>query len=294
MQPVLGNSTAEDSASGTIPNEKPYFIGMRILLYTASWLVFIAGFQLFVLTEQTDQFFSWTIKPSLTAAFLGAAYWSSCILEFLAARQKRWAYGRIAAPTALTFTGLTLLVTLLHLDKFHFDPAKFQFVTLFATWAWLAVYVFVPPIFGALLVVQLRQRGGEPPRLFPMPNWIRIILGIQGGTLLVLGILWLAIPETMNPIWPWQLTPLTGRAIGAWLVGMGVAALHSIWENDWQRVQAASASLALFGVLEFVALARYLDTLDFAKPGIWVFGFFLASLLVVGCFGLYKAWQSRK
>src|SRR5262249_39055665 len=86
--------------------------GMRRMLLVAGGLVFITGIQLFVLSEATDRFFAWTIKPPLTAAFLGAAYWASCGTELLAARQRIWANARIAVPAVLIFTGLTLLVTL--------------------------------------------------------------------------------------------------------------------------------------------------------------------------------------
>ena len=47
---------------------------MRRMLYVAGCFVLIAGFQLFVLTDRTEDFFAWTIDPPLTAAFLGAGY----------------------------------------------------------------------------------------------------------------------------------------------------------------------------------------------------------------------------
>lgn len=37
-------------------------------------LLFIAGVQLFVFSEQTDYYFAWTIGLPLTAAFLSAGY----------------------------------------------------------------------------------------------------------------------------------------------------------------------------------------------------------------------------
>lgn len=49
---------------------------MRWLLLIGSLLAFIAGLQLFVLSEQTSHFFAWTIDVPLTAAFLGAIYWA--------------------------------------------------------------------------------------------------------------------------------------------------------------------------------------------------------------------------
>jgi hypothetical protein len=37
--------------------------------------------------------------------------------------------------------------------------------------------------------------------------------------------------------WPWALTPLTGRAIGAWAIGIGTIAAHAAWENNWWRLR---------------------------------------------------------
>lgn len=94
--------------------------------------VFIIGIPLFLLSEQTQQYFAWTIVALLTAAFLGAAYWSSCLLEWMASREKRWSNARIAVPAVLLFTALTLGVTLLHLDRFHlYDEV---FITKFIAW----------------------------------------------------------------------------------------------------------------------------------------------------------------
>jgi uncharacterized membrane protein YoaK (UPF0700 family) len=70
-------------------------LGMRIMLATASVLVFTIGIPLFLLTEQTETTFAWTIQSSLTAAFLGAAYWSSGVLEMLGARERIWVNARV-------------------------------------------------------------------------------------------------------------------------------------------------------------------------------------------------------
>ena len=43
-------------------------------------LALVAGFLLFPLAQETDRFFSWTIQPPLTAAFMGAAYWAAFVL----------------------------------------------------------------------------------------------------------------------------------------------------------------------------------------------------------------------
>src|SRR5713226_10073681 len=125
------------------PGVKSLIVPMRWLLYAASALVFLAGLQLTVFTEQTATYFAWTIsQPFLTAAFLGASYWAAVPVEVIAARQSTWATARVAVPAIWLFTTLTLVATLLHFDKFHFSSpiASAQG----AAWFWLAIYAGVP------------------------------------------------------------------------------------------------------------------------------------------------------
>ncbi len=262
---------------------------LRTLLFVAASLVLIAGFQLFVLSEATDRYFAWTIRPPLTAAVLGAAYWATLAIVIPAARQPFWALARIAIPTVATFTTLTLVVTLLHLDRFHFGSP--EPITLVATWAWLLVYAIVPLLLLGAVILQLRVRGSDPPRVAPLQDWFRLILGIQGAILLIVGLALLIAPERVAPWWPWPITALTGRAIGAWATAIAVAAAHTIWENDLLRAAAAIPSYAALGVLELLAVARYAATLDWQRPGPWLAVAFSASMLVVGGYAL---WRSRR
>lgn len=269
-------STAPTAPQQIIP-------GMRLVLYLAGVLVAITGVQLFILTEYTDQFFAWTIQPPLTAAFLGAAYWSACALEFSAAREASWSRARIAVPAVLIFTGLTLVVTLLHLDRFHL--ARPEFMARSAAWAWLLVYALVPIALAALLALQLRAPGATPARTAPLPVWLSALMAVQGLVLLVIGALLLISPQTLLESWPWKLTPLTGRAIGAWAVGLGVAVAQALWENDLLRVRAMTLSSLCFGALVLIAVARYAGDMNWSSPAAPAFVVFIASILVAGLSG---------
>lgn len=234
---------------------RPLHPWMRGMLYLAGVLVFITGIQLFLLTEQTERFFAWTIKPPLTAATLGAAYWASCVLEIAAARKRLWANARISVPTVLIFTTLTLIVTLIHLDRFHLaspDP-----LARAAAWAWLLVYALVPLLLSVLWVIQARTPGIDPVRQHIPGPLVAGGIVIVGLVLIPTGAVLLVRPDLIIPSWPWLLTPLTARAIGAWSLALGLAMAHALWENDWQRIQTAALSLAVFGGLELIALARY-------------------------------------
>lgn len=247
---------------------RPTTTSMRRMLLAASVLVFIVGIQLFILSELTDTLFAWTIDPPLSAAFLGAAYWASFAMEFLASRRRVWAHARIAVPAVLIFTGLTLVVTLLHLGRFHLNSPNI--ITRGAAWAWLIVYVVVPPLMAVLLFRQLRAPGADPPRQTALPGWVRLALAIHALIMIPFGLALLVAPDATIGIWPWKLTPLVGRAIGAWSLALGIAAAHATWENDWARVQVATMSYTIFGVFELFALARYPGSVNWSAPAAWI------------------------
>jgi hypothetical protein len=255
--------------------------GMRVLLTIAGALVFLAGLQLFVLSERTDDFFAWTIDVPLTAAFLGAGYWASVAYEWLAARERLWANARIAVPSVFSFTSLTLVATLLHLDLFHLDQS-FGLITRIVTWAWIAIYVSVPVFMAVMFVNQMRMPGADPARAVRMPRPIALVLLVHAILLSAFGALLFIAPERSLSLWPWPLTPLTSRAVGAWLLGLGVAAAHARWENDLRRIRAAAAGYIVIGVLQGIALARFLDSVAWAEPQSAVYLAILASMVVVG------------
>lgn len=80
----------------------PFLGGMRSPVI-APLTRFLIGLPLVLLTTQTAAYFAWTIEPPMTAAFLGANYWSSALLTLLAARETLWARGRVAVSVALAF-----------------------------------------------------------------------------------------------------------------------------------------------------------------------------------------------
>ena len=263
---------------------------MRRLLVVASFLVFLAGFQLSILTEQTEHYFAWTIQPPLTAAFLGAGYWSSFLLEFLSSRQRTWVRARIAVPAVFSFATLTLVATLLHFDRFHF--ASPEPIAQAAAWFWLAIYLVVPPTMLVMWMRQIRVPGGDPPRQSMLPFSIRLILALQSVFMLVIGVTLFIQPSFAPLLWPWKLTPLPARAVGAWLVGVGIFAGHAVWENDFSRVKAGMASYLAFGALQLLAIERFPSTPDLNQPIAWIYLLLTISVLATALYSI-AARRSR-
>lgn len=263
-------------------------VWMRRLLAVAGMLVLIIGLPLYLIPQNSNEYFSWSVRESLSAAFLGGAYLAAAVIEFSAARERIWANARIAIPAVLAFTLLTMFVTLGNTNQYQFQaPGLVQSV---GTWAWLVVYVVVPPIMAIVLVAQLRRGGGDPARLDPIPPALRGTLVVGGVALLTGGALLLSAPGTSSWMWPWPVADLTARAFGAWLVGFGIAMVQLAWEADWRRVRPATAGAGVLGVLQLIALLRYPDVPDWGAPQTWIYVAVMVSFAVLGAWG----WQAAK
>lgn len=265
---------------------------VRPLLWVFLGTTFIGALQLYVRYDSTDIAFAWTIEPPLSAAFLGAGYAAGFLLTALTLRDGRWATARIAIVTVLIFTWLTLIVTLVHLDRFHLDSG--DSVAQAAAWLWLAVYVVVPPWMTAALYLASRAGEDDPPVARPMRGGMRIALGLVGAAMLATGAALLVDPDWVAGEWPWTLTPLTGRAIGAWLVPLGFAACLAIRERDLARLGPACVAFAAFGVLQAIALARFGDDVSWGEAGTWAYLAWLAALVAIGLYGALAASALRR
>jgi hypothetical protein len=269
-------------AAGT----RPMTPGVRAGLVAIASVIFWLGLSLFVFPTQTDDLFAWTIQPPLTAAFLGASYWASTTLAVACASEREWARGRAFAAPYLIAGVVLLVVTLVHIDRFHMDAVT--------GWVWLVVYVIFPPAVLVLLGRQLRTPGVEPQRGVAIPRPMLALIALQGGAMTVLGAALVLAPLDADALWPWTLTPLTGRAIGTFVLSQGVLALAVCREGDWSLVRPPMLQLVVLGTLHLVALARFSDTLDWDRAGAWIYLGFVVSLLAVGIYGARAAFRALR
>ncbi|WP_228403612.1 hypothetical protein [Pseudarthrobacter sp. L1SW] len=263
----------------------PLIRPMRWLLYAAAFLVFLAGLVLFVFPLRTAEWFAWTVNPPMTAVFLGAAYWSAAGLEVAGARSAGWDAARLAVWPVFVFTTLTLGVTLLHLDRFHLSPAAGP-LAQGATWAWLAIYAAVPVAMLVIGWMQVRSRRPAPKSgtvARPvLPAALRLLMVGIAAVLLLYGVALLAVPIPAATLWPWPLSELTARAVGAWLVGLGWSAAQGQSSRDLRTVRPVALTSVAFVILQALALLRYGDVLSWpSAPAIG----FITVLLAIGVTG---------
>jgi hypothetical protein len=236
--------------------------------FVALPLLFIAGVQLYLLSERTDTYFAWTIALPLTAAFLGAGYWSAMVYAYMNWWQSTAVAARITALTAIAATGILAIATFLHLDKFHLSSPAL--LTRFVTWVWIIVYVITPFIFLWLWLAFGRSTD-DTMGAHPFPKWMRSGYLFQAALMLPAGVLLFLAPGSIIPFWPWELTPLTARAISAWMIAYGLACVTVNRENNTFNTAGTRISLFAFCVLQLIALARYFSSFELGKPLAWVY-----------------------
>ena len=105
------------------------------------------------------------------------------------------------------------------------------------------------------------------------------------------GIFLFLLSESTDRLFAWTIEPpLTARAVGAWLLALTAGLVVTLWENDWTRIRVAAPTYVAMALLQFVALARYSDTLDWSGLGAWLYVGYLASVLLLGLYGIRRSW----
>ena len=132
-------------------------------------------------------------------------------------RSKQWHKIKVGFLPVIAFASLLGIATILHWDRFNHGHISFI--------AWAGLYFTAPFI---VLAVWVRNRNQEfradrysrcrhpvpGSRLFTRRNWRLFTLGISLFLFLQ--------PVIMIGLWPWTLTPLTARVMGAMFALPGV------------------------------------------------------------------------
>jgi hypothetical protein len=234
------------------------------------------GIGLFLVPDRTADFWAWTIKAPLTAAFFGVGYISAAISLALAARGGLWQRTRVVAVAAFTLTSLALLATLLERGPFAFGEGGLREGV---AWIWLAVYVALPPLVLIAFVRQERLGGSDEYDVGGALPAIRILLGCVGLVLGAVGVLLVLDWRPLADNWPWTLPSLPARVLGAWLCTYAVTLLwFALLDHEWVRVRIAVLPALVVVALNAVAAVRFHD--DF-RGGLAT-ALYLVGLTVLG------------
>jgi hypothetical protein len=240
---------------------------------------------LFLLPAETDRRFAWTIQPTMTAMLMGAGYGSALYFFARVLVERRWhRVGLGFLPTTI-FTWMMLGATFLHWDRFRHGSLPFLL------WFW--IYLLTPLLVPGVWVVNRRHDPGVPEdHDAAFPSWLRMAMaGVGFGMLALAGWMYLA-PTSAAAVWPWTLTPLTCRAVAAFVALPAVAWLAIASDGRWSAARVVLGTVAIGLVLLLVAVGRAWDQFDHSDPLSYVYVSGLIGTL--GAIGALSAWMRRR
>lgn len=239
----------------------------RILPYTRGLSLFIAPFLivawavLYVFPGRTQQLFAWTIRPTMTSMVLASAYLGGFVFFVRVRRQRRWAAVRIGFASVALFATLLGVATAIHWQKFNHQHVAF--------WLWAFLYFTAPTLVAAALIANGRHAAparADEPRLGPVG---RAVSGVVGMLALATGLTMFAVPTAVIPVWPWQLTPLTCRVVGA-VFCLGSAGIGVLADPRWIAAGLMLEVEMLMVALILIAAVRARSEFRTDQPLTWI------------------------
>lgn len=254
----------------------------RVLAGAIIGFLVLAWAVLYPVPTDTHRLFAWEIKPTMSAMVLGSVYLGGAYFFLRVTRASQWhtvAGGFVPVGTFASLMGLT---TILHWNRFLHGNLAF--------WLWVALYFSTP--FLVFAVFLANRREGSPGRadelrLTPLVAGAMVVAGVLS---VITGALLYLFPQRAIDIWPWHLTPLTARMLGA-IFALGLAGLGAAWERRWSAARVLLQVALVMLVLILVAGIRAHRQFDSGNALTWLFAAGFAGTAVAAAV-LYLRMES--
>lgn len=269
-------------------NHDRVYLFTRLVAVLVSPFLAAASILLYIFPTRTDELFAWTISPPLTAMFLASAYLGG--IWFFAGVLLAGRWHRVAAgfPAVVVFSALLGIATLMHWDRFHHGHVSF------ITWA--VLYLTTPFLVLVALVTNSRVYTSRPERQeYEVPFLVRVVPVLIGLAALATGVLLYVTPQSALDVWPWELTPLTARVVGAVLTLPGVVSIWLAFESRWSsfRLLFQSQLVSLAFICLALVLAR--EDLEWSRESAgWFVAGMVAAFVVYLAFYLFCESNARR
>ena len=180
----------------------PFLLGAFVILY---------GFP-----RHTARLFASPIKPTMTSMMLASAYLGGAYFFVRVLAERHWNVIKGGFPPVVLFASLLGVATVTQWDVFNHRHVTF--------WVWATLYFTTPFLVFAAWLANRRVAGvpaADELRLSPLAKWV---IGVIGSWALIQGLVMFVAPGLVVPFWPWSVTALSCRVIGA-IFSLGVAGL---------------------------------------------------------------------
>lgn len=233
----------------------------RILAVVLVPILLTAFVILYVFSADTGRLFAWTIKPPLTPMVLASAYLGGAWFFVRVTREHRWARVGAGLLAVTLFAALLGVATVLHWDRFNHAHVAF--------WLWAALYFTAPFLVLGAWLSNERFAAAARRDEARIGRSARAVVVTGSGLALVQGLTMFASPSAVIPVWPWSLTPLTCRVVGA-VFCLGSAGLVVVRDSRWVRLRLMVEVEVLMLTAMLLAAIRGRDDVHADRPLTWV------------------------
>jgi hypothetical protein len=266
------------------PRDDRVLAASRIVAVPVIGILVLAWIVLFLFPEDTAHRFAWTVDSRMTAMLMGAGYGSAIYFFVRVLIERRWHRVSLGFLPTTVFTWMMLGATLLHWDKFRHGSNPF----LLWLWVYLATPIVIPAIW-------LLNRPHDPRYLEErdarFPRWTRRAMAAAGLGMAAIAAWMYVAPASSAAVWPWPLTPLTARAVSAFVALPAVAWLAIAVDGRWSAARVMLGTVALGLVLLLVAVVRSWNEFDPSNLLRIVYVIGLAGTLVgIGILTVQTRW----
>jgi hypothetical protein len=124
-----------------------------------------------------------------------------------------------------------------------------------------------------------------------LPRWFRLVLIVPAIGQTVFGLTLLYDPTMIGDIWPWSMTPISARILGAsTLVSVPLAVLPAV-VNRWSAAVIPIVMLLTYRVFQLLAGLIHIDRFDFSQFPTWNYFAGGTALLLIYSYALIRGWQ---
>ena len=229
------------------------------------------GFWGYVIPAEVANALPWSAPP-LHARVIGSLYVSGTVFMFGSVFLRSKPAIDLSLAIATVWTGMLLLVSLLHWQAFDFSHTP--------VWFWFFAYI-VFPITGGYLYVQ-GGAWGTVPGPGGLDLWARRYVEVQSAVCFALAAVLFLMPGAMTTLWPWKLTPLLAQVYSGPFLAYGAAGFLFARLPGWKDAMVASLGMLTFAA--FVLVASLIHRPLFANGGIatiiWFLGFAIANVML--------------
>jgi hypothetical protein len=233
--------------------------------------------------KSTAHVFAWRISPPFTPMVLGSVYLGGAYFFLRASQATQWHRVEGGFISVGLFASLMGIATIVHWNVFIHSNVAF--------WLWAGLYFTTPFIIFAVWFFNRREDSQTSPNDLVMSSQTAMVIGALGVLSAVSSLFLFLLPNTAIHIWPWHLTDLTARVMGA-IFALGFAGVGAFADRRWTGARILLQVEGFMLALILIAAVRAHADFNTSRPLTWVFAAGFFGLAVASAI-LYARMESR-